>query len=36
MHDLSQREIGDRIGYSEMHVSRLLRQALNSLEKAAA
>ena len=25
MHDLTQREIGERIGYSQMHVSRLLR-----------
>ena len=29
--DLTQREIGDRIGYSQMHVSRLLRQALATL-----
>ena len=29
MHDLTQREIGERIGYSQMHVSRLLRRALN-------
>ncbi len=29
--DLTQREIGDRIGYSQMHVSRLLRQALGTL-----
>ena len=29
--DLTQREIGDRIGYSQMHVSRLLRQALTTL-----
>ena len=28
MHDLNQREIGERIGYSQMHVSRLLRRAL--------
>ena len=28
MHDLTQREIGERIGYSQMHVSRLLRRAL--------
>jgi RNA polymerase sigma-B factor len=35
MHDLTQREIGDRIGYSQMHVSRLLRRALTRLEKAA-
>jgi RNA polymerase sigma-B factor len=36
MHDLTQREIGDRIGYSQMHVSRLLRRALKRLETAAA
>jgi len=35
-HDLTQREIGERIGYSQMHVSRLLRRALNRLETAAA
>ena len=35
MHDLTQREIGDQIGYSQMHVSRLLRRALNLLETAA-
>jgi RNA polymerase sigma-B factor len=35
MHDLTQREIGDRIGYSQMHVSRLLRRALTRLETAA-
>jgi RNA polymerase sigma-B factor len=35
MHDLTQREIGERIGYSQMHVSRLLRRALNQLEDAA-
>ncbi len=34
--DLTQREIGERIGYSQMHVSRLLRRALNRLETAAA
>jgi RNA polymerase sigma-B factor len=33
--DLSQREIGKRIGYSQMHVSRLLRRALNHLHAAA-
>jgi RNA polymerase sigma-B factor len=32
--DLTQREIGDRIGYSQMHVSRLLRRALMRLEDA--
>jgi RNA polymerase sigma-B factor len=34
-HDLSQREIGERIGYSQMHVSRLVRRALARLEAAA-
>ena len=32
MSDLTQREIGERIGYSQMHVSRLLRRALSRLE----
>jgi RNA polymerase sigma-B factor len=36
MRDLTQREIGEQIGYSQMHVSRLLRRALNRLETAAA
>jgi RNA polymerase sigma-B factor len=36
MHDMTQREIGERIGYSQMHVSRLLRRALDRLETAAA
>jgi RNA polymerase sigma-B factor len=36
MNDLTQREIGERIGYSQMHVSRLLRRALTRLERAAA
>jgi RNA polymerase sigma-B factor len=35
LHDLNQREIGERIGYSQMHVSRLLRRALTRLETAA-
>jgi RNA polymerase sigma-B factor len=35
-HGLNQREIGERIGYSQMHVSRLLRRALSQLETAAA
>ena len=35
MHDLNQREIGERVGYSQMHVSRLLRRALDRLETAA-
>jgi RNA polymerase sigma-B factor len=34
-HDLTQREIGEHIGYSQMHVSRLLRRALARLEPAA-
>jgi RNA polymerase sigma-B factor len=34
--DLTQREIGERIGFSQMHVSRLLRRALNRLEMATA
>ena len=34
--DLTQREIGERIGYSQMHVSRLLRRALGRLETSAA
>jgi RNA polymerase sigma-B factor len=29
--DLSQREIGERIGYSQMQISRLLRRALDQL-----
>ena len=33
--DLTQREIGKRVGYSQMHVSRLLRRALNRIETAA-
>jgi RNA polymerase sigma-B factor len=33
--DLTQREIGDRVGYSQMHVSRLLRRALKRIEHAA-
>ena len=33
MDNLTQREIGKRIGYSQMHVSRLLRRALASLEE---
>ena len=36
VHDLNQSEIGERVGYSQMHVSRLLRRALNRLETAAA
>jgi RNA polymerase sigma-B factor len=36
VHDLTQREIGDRIGFSQMHVSRLLRRALTRLKQSAA
>jgi RNA polymerase sigma-B factor len=36
VHDLTQREIGEQTGYSQMHVSRLLRRALTRLETAAA
>jgi RNA polymerase sigma-B factor len=36
MHDLTQREIGEQIGYSQMHVSRLLRRAIDKLEIARA
>jgi RNA polymerase sigma-B factor len=32
--DLTQREIGQRVGYSQMHVSRLLRRALSRMETA--
>lgn len=34
--DLTQREIGERIGLSQMHVSRLLRRALDKLRDASA
>jgi RNA polymerase sigma-B factor len=34
--NLAQREIGEQIGYSQKHVSRLLRRALDRLETAAA
>ena len=36
MRDLNQREIGERIGYSQMHVSRLRRRAPGRLETSAA
>jgi RNA polymerase sigma-B factor len=36
LEELTQREIGERIGFSQMHVSRLLRRALERLEAAAA
>ncbi len=36
VHDLTQREISRQIGYSQMHVSRLLRRSLKRLEVAAA
>jgi RNA polymerase sigma-B factor len=32
---MTQREIAQRVGYSQMHVSRLLRRALKSLLTAA-
>jgi RNA polymerase sigma-B factor len=34
--ELTQAEIGERLGYSQMHISRLLRKAVGELEKAAA
>jgi RNA polymerase sigma-B factor len=34
MHDLTQREIGDKMGHSQMQISRLLRRALGRLETA--
>jgi RNA polymerase sigma-B factor len=34
--DLTQSEIGERVGLSQMHVSRLLRQILEKLHVAAA
>jgi len=34
--ELTQSEIGERLGYSQMHISRLLRKAVGELEKAAA
>jgi RNA polymerase sigma-B factor len=34
--DLTQREIGERIGFSQMHVSRLLRRAVGRLRDSAA
>jgi RNA polymerase sigma-B factor len=34
--ELTQSEIGDRLGYSQMHISRLLRRAVGELENAAA
>ena len=36
MDDLTQREIGERVGVSQMHVSRLLRRALDKVNAAAA
>ena len=36
VHDLTQREIGARVGYSQMHVSRVLRRSLDRLERATA
>ena len=34
--ELTQAQIGDRLGYSQMHISRLLRRAVHELEQAAA
>jgi RNA polymerase sigma-B factor len=34
--ELTQAQIGERLGYSQMHISRLLRRAVGELEKAAA
>jgi RNA polymerase sigma-B factor len=34
--DLTQAEIGDRVGVSQMHVSRIIRQAITKLREAAA
>jgi RNA polymerase sigma-B factor len=34
-HDLTQTEIGRQLGYSQMHVSRLIRQAITQLAKTA-
>ena len=36
VHDMTQRQIGREIGYSQMHVSRLLRRSLQRLEVAPA
>jgi RNA polymerase sigma-B factor len=33
--DLTQAEIGQRVGVSQMHVSRIIRQAIASLREAA-
>jgi RNA polymerase sigma-B factor len=33
--DLTQAEIGERIGVSQMHVSRIIRQAVTQLQRAA-
>ena len=33
--ELTQSQIGERLGYSQMHISRLLRRAVGELEKAA-
>jgi RNA polymerase sigma-B factor len=34
-HELTQAEIGKRLGYSQMHISRLLRRAVEELLLAA-
>lgn len=33
VHDMTQREIGEQIGYSQMHVSRLLRRSMTRLSE---
>ena len=33
--DLTQSEIAERLGISQMHVSRIIRQAVNRLQEAA-
>ena len=33
-HELTQSEIGEQLGYSQMHISRLLRRAITRLETA--
>jgi RNA polymerase sigma-B factor len=35
-HELTQQAIGERLGYSQMHISRLVRRALARLEETAA
>ena len=35
-HELTQLEIGERLGYSQMHISRILRTAVKELTRLAA